>query len=70
MSFNGAHRLNPKWKDNSMWEEWFAWHPVKVHGKWTWFKTVYRKYSWVKSTEQPFGKCYDYGDIFDVLQDP
>lgn len=50
------------------WEQWFAWRPVKVHGRWTWLKTVYRKYSWAKSTEQPFGKEYDYGDIFDVLK--
>lgn len=51
------------------WEKWYAWHPVKVKGKWKWFKTVYRKYNWAKSTEQPFGKGYDYGTIFDVLKD-
>lgn len=50
------------------WEKWFAWHPVKVNGKRVWMKTVYRKYSWVKSTEQPFGTGYDYGTIFDVLK--
>jgi len=49
------------------WESWFAWYPVRVKGKWTWLRKVYRKYNWAKSTEQPFGKEYDYGDIFDVL---
>lgn len=52
------------------WETWFAWYPVKdLHGKKHWFKKVYRRYSWAKSTEQPFGKGYDYGTIFDVLKD-
>lgn len=49
------------------WEKWYAWHPVKVHGRYTWLKTVYRRYNWAKSTEQPFGREYDYGTIFDVL---
>lgn len=51
------------------WEKWFAWHPVTIKGKRHWMKTVYRKYNWAKSTEQPFGKGYDYGDIFDVLKE-
>ena len=51
------------------WEPWYAWHPVKVEGKWKWCTTVYRKYNWAKSTEQPFGKEYDYGTIFDMLRD-
>lgn len=50
-----------------LWKSWFAWHPVKVKGKWVWFKKVYRKYNWAKSSSFPFGDEYDYGDIFDVL---
>lgn len=70
MSFNGAGRLHPEFRKNpSPWKAWYAWYPVKVKGKWCWFKTVYRKYNWAKSTEQPFGAEYDYGDIFDVLGD-
>ena len=55
-------------KERPMWEEWYAWYPVKdIHGQRHWLKKVYRKYNWAKSTEQPFGKNYDYGTIFDVL---
>lgn len=54
----------------SKWEKWYAWHPVKdIHGKRHWMKTVYRKYNWAKSTEQPFGAAYDYGTVFDVLKE-
>lgn len=69
MSFNGAGQLGPDWwSQNSPWEEWYAWHPVKdIHGERHWLKKIYRRYSWVKSTEQPFGKEYDYGTLFDVL---
>jgi hypothetical protein len=47
------------------WKKWWAWRPVRVHGKWTWFKIIYRKKintyddDWVK---------YEYGTIFDVLR--
>ena len=48
------------------WEKWFAWHPVKVNGNYTWFKTVYRRcvntyvdmYDWTR---------YEYGTIFDII---
>lgn len=68
MSFNGMHRLHP-WDEKPIpWEEWYAWHPVKdIHGERHWLKKIYRRYNWAKSTEQPFGKGYDYGTIFDVL---
>lgn len=70
MSFNGAPGLNHHWRGKqSPWEPWYAWRPVKIKGKWYWLKTVYRKYNWARSTEQPFGAEYDYGDIFDVLGD-
>lgn len=69
MSFNGAHRfMSDFWKEQPVWEEWYAWHPVKdIHGERHWLKKIYRRYNWAKSTEQPFGKEYDYGTIFDVL---
>jgi hypothetical protein len=63
-------QYNESWWNDAAghaWESWYAWHPVRVKGRWCWFKTVYRKYNWAKSTEQPFGREYDYGDIFDVL---
>lgn len=71
MSFNGMNTIRHNWWQNvssSPWEEWYAWHPVKdIHGERHWLKKIYRRYSWAKSTEQPFGKEYDYGTIFDVL---
>ena len=69
MSFNGIHVANPNWRGQKVpWEEWYAWHPVKdIHGERHWLKKIYRRYNWAKSTEQPFGKEYDYGTIFDVL---
>lgn len=49
------------------WEPWFAWHPVKVHGHWTWLKTVYRKPVWAMS--DTFNTYYAYGTILDILRD-
>ena len=59
---------NVGWNKQHPWQPWFAWYPVKVKGRWTWFKKVYRKYNWAKSSSFPFGDEYDYGDIFDVLK--
>ena len=53
----------------SAWKPWFAWHPVKVHGKRVWCKTVYRRcidtYVDMDNWER-----YEYGNIFDVIKDP
>lgn len=27
----------------SKWHPWFAWHPVKIEGKWYWLKRVERR---------------------------
>lgn len=29
-------------RDLSQWHPWFAWHPVRVDGAWTWLETVER----------------------------
>lgn len=51
------------------WEPHFAWLPVKdIHGRRHWLKHVYRRYNWALSTEQPFGRNYSYGTIFDVIR--
>jgi hypothetical protein len=49
------------------WKEWFAWYPVKVDGKYEWFKTVYRRCinSYVDHEDW---KNYEYGTLFDVLR--
>ena len=49
------------------WEKWFAWHPVKVHGKHIWLKTVYRR-SIISYVDMDSWKRYEYGTIFDVIK--
>lgn len=49
---------------HTKWYPWFAWHPVRLHGKWTWLKTIYRQH-----LLSPGGGIYRYGDDFDVLKD-
>jgi len=50
---------------HTKWYPWFAWRPVRLHGQWTWLKTIYRQY-----LPSPGGGIYRYGDDFDVLKDP
>ena len=48
------------------WEQWFAWHPVKVNGKRVWLKTVYRR---CINTYVDFDDWsrYEYGNLFDII---
>lgn len=50
------------------WHKWFAWHPITIHGKRVWFKTVYRR---CINTYVDFDDWsrYEYGTLFDVLKD-
>lgn len=50
------------------WQQWFAWRPVKIHGKRVWLKTVYRR---CINTYVDFDDWsrYEYGTVFDVLKD-
>jgi hypothetical protein len=50
------------------WRAWFAWHPVRVHGQWTWLKTVYR-YCTNNYVDQEDWPRFQYGTIFDVVRD-
>lgn len=61
---NNARRIR---KD--LWHEWFAWRPVKVHGKRVWLKRVFRRRPAHWSVEFDDWKRYEYGTIFDVLKD-
>lgn len=49
---------------HSEWKPWFAWRPVRVNGKWYWFKQVYRQH-----LLSPGSGVYRYGDDFDVLKE-
>lgn len=48
------------------WKKWFAWYPVKVHGKRTWLKTVYRRKINTYVDMDDWAR-YEYGTIFDVI---
>ena len=50
------------------WERWFAWRPVKVHGSYTWLKTVYRRDTATYFDNNVFFR-YRYGTVFDILKD-
>lgn len=49
------------------WEPWFAWHPVKIHDRRVWMRTVYRRsvQSFVDTEEW---QSYQYGTIFDIVK--
>lgn len=49
------------------WEKWFAWRPVKIHGRYVWLSTVYRRsiHSYVDMDDW---QRYEYGTIFDVIK--
>jgi len=50
------------------WKQWFAWRPVQVHGRWTWFKTVYRYRTNDDYVHHDDWARYSYGNILDVLR--
>lgn len=69
MSVNGAARLHPNYARKIIvhpWRKWFAWYPVKVHGKRTWLKTVYRRKVDTYVDMDDWAR-YEYGTVFDVI---
>jgi hypothetical protein len=48
------------------WHKWFAWYPVRVHGKYTWLKIVYRR-SIHSYADLDDWQRYEYGTLFDVI---
>lgn len=59
---------NNFWAGPAPWQPWFAWYPVKVKGRWTWFKKVYRKEIHKTYVNHDDWTRYEYGDVFDVLK--
>ena len=51
------------------WQEWFAWHPVKVHGKRKWMKKVFRRRINTYVDMDDWTR-YEYGTVFDAIKDP
>ena len=71
MSFNGAQNLMGGVARKIVvepWQEWFAWRPVKIHGRRVWLKTVYRRCI-VSYVDMDDWARYEYGNIFDVIRD-
>jgi hypothetical protein len=50
------------------WNKWFAWYPVRVHGKYTWLKIVYRR-SLLTYVDMDDWSRYEYGTIFDIIKE-
>lgn len=51
------------------WKEWFAWYPVKVHGKRKWMKKVFRRKINTYVDMDDWSR-YEYGTVFDAIKDP
>jgi len=64
----GGYQPYPR--TSSSWQKYFAWLPVRVNGKTTWLKTVYRKRSKIRLTLKGMHTTWIYGTIFDVLKEP
>ena len=50
------------------WKKWFAWRPVKIHGRYVWFRTVYRRCINTYVDQEDWSR-YEYGTVFDVLKE-
>lgn len=51
----------------SPWQQWFAWRPVKIHGKQVWCKTIFRRCI-NTYVDMDNWKHYEYGTAFDVIR--
>ena len=48
------HQADFGYRTLNLWEEWFAWHPVRVHGHWLWLQPVLRR-PYKRWQQQPCG---------------
>lgn len=77
--FKQLPRLNEMWEGGDMgmyvprkqevapWKAWFAWRPVKLHGKRVWLKKIYRRCINTYVDHDDW-RCYEYGTAFDVIR--
>ena len=56
----------PRKVETMPWQQWFAWRPVKIHGRRVWLKTIYRR-SLNTYVDMDDWTRYEYGTIFDVI---
>jgi hypothetical protein len=49
------------------WEKWFAWRPVKIHGRRVWLRTVYRR-TVISYVDMDKWSRVEYATLFDVIK--
>jgi hypothetical protein len=49
------------------WVKWFAWRPVKIHGRYVWFRTVYRR-TVVCYVDMDNWSRVEYATLFDIIK--
>jgi hypothetical protein len=49
------------------WEKWFAWRPVKIHGRRVWLRTVYRR-TVICYVDADKWNRVEYATLFDVIK--
>jgi hypothetical protein len=49
------------------WVKWFAWRPVKIHGRYVWFRTVYRR-TVVCYVDIDDWSRVEYATLFDIIK--
>jgi hypothetical protein len=49
------------------WEKWFAWRPVKIHGRRVWLRTVYRRTVICYVDMDKWSKV-EYATLFDIIK--
>lgn len=59
----------PKPRLQLTWSKWFAWYPVRLNGHYVIFKTIYRRAIPKTYVTIDDWTRYEYGTIFDVLND-
>ena len=49
------------------WEKWFAWRPVKIHGRHVWLRTVYRR-TVICYVDIDDWRQVEYATLFDIIK--
>lgn len=57
----------PRKTELGAWQEWFAWRPIKMKGKYVWLKKIYRRCINTYVDHDDWTR-YEYGTIFDALK--
>ena len=68
--FDGSVTSGNIWRKIEVgpWEKFFAYRPVRVHGKLVWLRTVYRRATWHYGGDNGRYCTWKYGNIFDIVK--